>query len=179
MSINRAILKRMILREKLKITWNPSKYTFYRFRTFCIFFSFKKKNPAPSRLLRTCPQLLGFFTPSVRYSELSQKNRFSLCNKFRHCAYIINKVKTWFKKKCILPEPKVVHMICCCCCFLSYSGGLPHPPPSLWFDHLENHLLFFCVTFLAMVIMYETRRDDVHTTYYIHIYVNHIFSWAI
>ena len=43
------------------------KYIFLRFRTFCIFFSFKKKTPIyfrtwprPPPRLRTCPQLLGF-----------------------------------------------------------------------------------------------------------------------
>ena len=40
------------------------------------------------------------------YNELSPKNRFSLCNKSRHCAYITYRVKTWFlKNTCYLCIP--------------------------------------------------------------------------
>ena len=36
------------------------------------------------------------------YSELSQKNRFSLCNKSQYCAYIIYRVKTCFFKRHVI-----------------------------------------------------------------------------
>ena len=58
-----------------KITWNPSIYIFTRVRTFCIFFSFKKKThlvanrgwPPPPPCLRICPQLLTFNMPSLLF----------------------------------------------------------------------------------------------------------------
>ena len=36
------------LKQKIKITWNPSKYIFLRFRTLCIIFLIQEKRTTPS-----------------------------------------------------------------------------------------------------------------------------------
>ena len=44
------------------------------------------------------------------HRELSQKNRFSLCYKSRHCTYMIYRVKTWFKKKYLLSKLSAIQL---------------------------------------------------------------------
>ena len=48
---------------------------------------------------------------AVLYSELSYKNRILLCNKSQHCAYIVYRVKTWFKKKFTLGSSIIANNI--------------------------------------------------------------------